>query len=49
MVVLEPAGAALAAAKIMGLTDAGIQEKVKEYQEAVRESLIKDDQEVQHG
>ena len=46
MVVLEPANAALAATKILGLTDKRIQEKVKEYQTAVQEALEKDDQEV---
>ena len=47
MVVLEPANAALAAAKILGLTDERIQEKIKEYQTSVREALEKDDQDVQ--
>ena len=49
MVVLEPANAALAAAKILGLTDKRIQEKIKEYQTAAKEALEKDDQEVQNG
>lgn len=49
MVVLEPDNAALAAAKILGLTDNRIQEKVKEYQTATKEVLEKDDQEVQDG
>lgn len=49
MVVLEPENAALAAAKILGLVDKGIQEKVKEHQNAVKEALEKDDQEVQDG
>ena len=47
MVVLEPANAALAAAKILGLTDKRIQEKIKEYQTSVREALEKDDRNVQ--
>jgi phosphoribosylcarboxyaminoimidazole (NCAIR) mutase len=45
IVVLEPDNAALAAAKILGLTDKRIQEKVKEYQNMAREMLEKDDQE----
>ena len=49
MVVLEPDNAALAAAKILGLTNKRIQEKVKEYQNAAKEALEKDDQEVQDG
>ncbi len=49
MVVLEPDNAALAAAKILGLTDKRIQEKVEEYQTATKKALEKDDQEVQHG
>lgn len=49
MVVPEPDGAALAAAKILGLTDKRIQEKVKEYQNIARETLEKDDQEVGRG
>ncbi|MDL1963530.1 MAG: AIR carboxylase family protein [Deltaproteobacteria bacterium] len=49
MVVLEPANAALAAAKILGLTDKRIQEKIKEYQTSVREALEKDNQDVQDG
>jgi len=47
MVVLEPENAALAAAKILGLQDEQVQEKVKAYQSRVRESLENDDQEVQ--
>jgi len=49
MVVLEPANAALAAAKILGLTDKRIQEEIKNYQTAAKEALEKDDQEVQYG
>lgn len=49
MVVLEPDNAALAAAKILGLTDKHIQEKVKAYQTAAKEALEKNDQEVQDG
>jgi 5-(carboxyamino)imidazole ribonucleotide mutase len=49
MVVLEPDGAALAAAKILGLTDKHIQEKVIEYQNIAKETLEKDDREVSRG
>lgn len=46
MVILEPDGAALAAAKILGLSSTPIQEKVKEYQNKARETLVNDDQEI---
>ena len=49
LVVLEPDGAALAAAKILGLNNKRIQEKVKEHQNTARETLEKDDQEVSRG
>jgi len=49
MVVLEPEGAAIAAAKILGLTDKRIQEKVQEYQDMTRETLEKDNREVSLG
>jgi len=49
MVVLEPEGAAIAAAKILGLTDKRIQEKVQEYQYMARETLEKDNREVSRG
>lgn len=49
MVVLEPANAALAAAKILGLTDRGIQEKIRNYQAEAREALERDDREVDDG
>ncbi len=49
MVVLEPENAALAAAKILGLTDKHIQEKIKGYQNAAKDALKKDDHEVQNG
>lgn len=49
MVVLEPANAALAAAKILGLADKRIQEKIKEYQTSVRKALEKDDRDIQDG
>lgn len=49
MTVLEPANAALAAAKMIALSDKNIREKIKSYQNEVRDVLEKDDQEVQHG
>ena len=49
MVVLEPENADLAAAKILSLRDERIQEKVKEYQNKIKEALEKDDKEVQNG
>jgi len=49
MVVLEPENAALAAAKILGLTDKNIQEKVRQYNEEKKAKLKKDDEEVQYG
>jgi 5-(carboxyamino)imidazole ribonucleotide mutase len=49
MTVLEPANAALAAAKMIALSDQNIREKIKSYQNEVRGVLEKDDQEVQHG
>ncbi len=49
MVVLEPEAAALAAAKILALSDTGIQEKVMAYQTAHRERIIRDDQELSDG
>lgn len=49
MVVLEPENAALAAAKILGLTDEKVKQRVKEYQEKLKELLKEGDQEVQNG
>jgi phosphoribosylcarboxyaminoimidazole (NCAIR) mutase len=46
VVVLEPDGAAIAAAKIFGLLDKRVKEKVEEYQEMARKNLEKDDEEV---
>ena len=47
MVVLEPENAALAAAKILGLQDKAIREKVKQYQAKSREAIEKDDLSIQ--
>ena len=41
VVTIEPEGAAIAAAKILGLEDAGIAENVKEYQSQKRKELEK--------
>jgi len=46
MVIIEPERAALAAAKILGLVDGKIQDRVKEYQEGMKKSLEEDDSEV---
>ncbi len=46
MTVLEPANAALAAAKILAMSDDKIKEKVKAYQKAAKDTLEKDDLEV---
>ena len=43
MVVLEPDNAALAAAKILAVSDENIREKVKELQQKNRDKLIDDD------
>ena len=44
--VLEPAGAALLAAKILGLTDKNIRSRVKALQEANVQALLEADQEL---
>ncbi len=49
MVVTEAENAALAAAKIFGLTDEKIKNKVMEYQKKIKDVLINDDAEVQNG
>lgn len=49
MVITEAENAALAAAKIFGLSDEKIRKKVIEYQNKMREILEKDDTEVQNG
>jgi 5-(carboxyamino)imidazole ribonucleotide mutase len=46
MVVLEPKNAALAVAKIFSLADEHTKQKVKEYQEKLRDALANDDIEV---
>ncbi|MBU1194411.1 MAG: AIR carboxylase family protein [Proteobacteria bacterium] len=49
MTVLEPANAALAAAKVFALSDKNIREKISLYQKDIRDVLKKDDQDVQRG
>jgi len=49
LVVLEPEGAALAAAKILGLKEPDLQERVKRYQADARERIERDDEEVKDG
>ncbi len=49
LVVLEPEGAALAAAKILGLKDAVIRERVKRYQADERARLREADEVLQDG
>jgi 5-(carboxyamino)imidazole ribonucleotide mutase len=47
MLITEPENAALAAAKIFGLRDEKIRKKVTAYQESMRETLEKNDKEIQ--
>jgi 5-(carboxyamino)imidazole ribonucleotide mutase len=46
-VVLEPANAALLAAKILGLSDPAVRAKVSAYQHAQAEKILKDDAEME--
>ncbi len=46
MVVMGTEQAALAAAKMLGLTDEDLQERIKEYQEENRKQIDEDDKEV---
>jgi 5-(carboxyamino)imidazole ribonucleotide mutase/phosphoribosylaminoimidazole-succinocarboxamide synthase len=46
-VVLEPANAALLAAKILGLTDPGVHQAVIEYQRGLAETVVSDDSALQ--
>lgn len=48
-VVLEPANAALLAAKILGVHDAGVQAAVKAYQEKMQAVLLAADRELHPG
>jgi len=49
LTILSPENAALAAAKIIGLTNTNIQKNVTEYQAKKREELEKADEELQKG
>jgi len=49
MVITEAENAALAAAKIFGLTDEKIRKKVIDYQNKMKEGLDKDDREIQNS
>jgi len=49
MVVLEPEQAALAAVKILAVSNKDLQQKIKEYQEEKRREIEKADKEVQNG
>ncbi len=49
MTVLEPANAALGAAKILALSEDPIQERVQAYQKTTKDVLEKDDLEVCSG
>ncbi len=42
-VVLEPANAALLAAKILGLSDADVRQKVIEFQKSQADKILRDD------
>ena len=46
MVVLEPENAALAVAKIIGLWDENVRQKVEEYQRTKKEEVLKADEEL---
>ncbi len=46
---VDPGNAALAAAKILALSDEGIKEKVENYQRKLKDSLENDDEEVRNG
>ncbi len=47
LVVLDPGGAALAAAKILGIADSGVREAVGSAQAASTETIISDDEALQ--
>lgn len=49
MLVSEPENAALAAAKILSLSDEKLKEKVINYQNKMKETLLSDDKEVFNG
>jgi 5-(carboxyamino)imidazole ribonucleotide mutase len=49
LVVIEPEGAALAAAKILALKDPEVRRKVQEYQQRMRQKVVESDREVSGG
>ncbi|MDI6851407.1 MAG: 5-(carboxyamino)imidazole ribonucleotide mutase [bacterium] len=49
LVVLEPEQAALAAAKIIGIQNAHVRQKVEEYQRGLKEEIEKSDKELLDG
>jgi len=49
LLVLEPGGAALAAAKILALGDSGLRERLRAYQSNLSDTIVTDDQDVQAG
>ncbi len=49
MLVADAGNAALAAAKVIALTDSEVLEKVKQYQVKLKDTLEKDDEEVKNG
>ncbi|NOY63878.1 MAG: AIR carboxylase family protein [Nitrospirae bacterium] len=49
LIVLEPEAAALAAAKILGLSNPEIQKKVIAYQAESKEKILRDDEELLNG
>ncbi|MEM0095558.1 MAG: AIR carboxylase family protein [Candidatus Bathyarchaeia archaeon] len=49
VVIIEPEGAAIAAAKILALTDKKLEERVKAYQNAKKEEIERADQSVKKG
>ena len=49
MTVLEPANAALAAAKILAMSDDIVRDRIKAYQKEARETLEKDDKDLCNG
>lgn len=49
LTVLSPENAALAAAKIIGIANPSMQEKVREYQSQLKESIDKADKELQQS
>ncbi len=49
LVVIEPEGAALAAAKILGLQDPEVRKRVQEYQQKMKQKVVESDREVSGG